>query len=84
MVAHPFNPSTWEAEAGRFLSSEASLVYRMSSRTSRATQRNPVLKKQKEKKRERERLRLSQRKNMYLKMHSSEIEWYQETHRGEL
>jgi hypothetical protein len=21
MVAHPFNPSTWEAEAGRFLSS---------------------------------------------------------------
>jgi hypothetical protein len=29
-----FNPSTWEAEAGRFLS----------SRTARATQRNPVSK----------------------------------------
>jgi hypothetical protein len=32
VVAHAFNPSTWEAEAGRFLS----------SRTARATQRNPV------------------------------------------
>jgi hypothetical protein len=32
MVAHPFNPSTWEAEAG--------LVYKVSSRTARATQRN--------------------------------------------
>ena len=36
MVAHAFNPSTWEAEA--------SLVYTVSSRTARATQRNPVLK----------------------------------------
>ena len=42
MVAHAFNPSTWEAEA--------SLVYRVSSRTAGATQRNPVSKKQKEKK----------------------------------
>jgi hypothetical protein len=49
MVAHAFNPSTWEAEAGGFLSSEfeASLVYRVSSRTARAIQRNPVSKKQK-------------------------------------
>jgi hypothetical protein len=39
VVAHAFNPSTWEAEAGGFLS----------SRTARATQRNPVLKKQKTK-----------------------------------
>jgi hypothetical protein len=39
-VAHAFNPSTREAEAGRFLS----------SRTARATQRNPVLKNQKKKK----------------------------------
>jgi hypothetical protein len=30
---------------------EASLVYRVSSRTARATQRNPVSKKKKEKKR---------------------------------
>ena len=34
VVAHAFDPSTREAEAGRFLS----------SRTARATQRNPVLK----------------------------------------
>jgi hypothetical protein len=37
-VAHAFNPSTWEAEVGGL----ASLVYRESSRTARATQRNPV------------------------------------------
>ena len=35
--AHTFNPSTWEAEAGRFLS----------SRTAKATQKNPVKKKKK-------------------------------------
>ena len=44
MVMHAFKPSTQEAEAGGFLSSEASLVYRASSRTARATQRNPVSK----------------------------------------
>jgi hypothetical protein len=51
VVAHVFNPSTCEAEVGGFLSSEfeASLVYRVSSRTARATQRNPVLKNQKSK-----------------------------------
>jgi hypothetical protein len=43
VVVHAFNPSTWEAEAG----GEASLVYRVSSRTARALQRNPVLKNQK-------------------------------------
>jgi hypothetical protein len=42
LVAHAFNPSTQEAEAG--------LVYKVSSRTARATQRNPVLKNQKKKK----------------------------------
>jgi hypothetical protein len=40
VVAHTFNPSTWEAEAGGFLS----------LRTARATQRNPVSKKKKKKK----------------------------------
>jgi hypothetical protein len=52
VVVHAFNPSTWEAEAGGFLSSrpEASLVYKVSSRTARAIQRNPVLKKKKDKK----------------------------------
>jgi hypothetical protein len=49
MVANAFNPSTREAEAGRFLSFEASLVYKVSSRTARAIQRNPVLKNQKKK-----------------------------------
>jgi hypothetical protein len=44
--AHAFNPSTLEAEAGRWISEfEANLVYRMSSRTAWATQRNLVLKK---------------------------------------
>jgi hypothetical protein len=37
VVAHAFNPSTWEAEASQ--------VYRVSSRTAWATQRNPVSKK---------------------------------------
>jgi hypothetical protein len=48
MVAHAFNPSTQEAEAGRRISEfEASLVYKVSSRTARAIQRNPVSKKKK-------------------------------------
>jgi hypothetical protein len=44
VVVHAFNPSTQEAEAGGSLEFEASLVYRVSSRTARATQRNPVSK----------------------------------------
>jgi hypothetical protein len=47
MVAHAFNPSTWEAEAGGIFEFEASLVYRVSSRTTRAIQRNPVSEKKK-------------------------------------
>jgi hypothetical protein len=49
VTAHTFNPSAQEAEAGRSgraFEFEASLVYRVSSRTARATQRNPVSKKQ--------------------------------------
>jgi hypothetical protein len=46
MVAHAFNPSK-----GRQISEfEASLVYKVSSRTARGIQRNPVSKKQKTKK----------------------------------
>jgi hypothetical protein len=44
MVVYAFNPSTWEAEAGRSQISEfkASLIHRVSYRTARAvTQRNP-------------------------------------------
>jgi hypothetical protein len=40
-----------KAKAGRSLESEANLVYRVSSRTARATQRNPVSKGKKEKER---------------------------------
>jgi hypothetical protein len=45
MVAHTFNPSTWEAEAGGISEFEASLVYRVSFRIAGATQRNPISKK---------------------------------------
>jgi hypothetical protein len=45
--AHTFNPSIWEAEAGGFLSSRPAWSIELSSRTVRATQRNPVLKKNK-------------------------------------
>jgi hypothetical protein len=41
-LAHAFKASTQEAEAGRSPEFEANLVYTMSSRTVRATQRNPV------------------------------------------
>jgi hypothetical protein len=44
VVAHAFSPST--QEISEF---EASLVYTVSSRTARATQRNPVSKNQKKK-----------------------------------
>ena len=47
VVAHSFNPSTWEAEAGRFLSLRQVWSTRVSSRTAGAIQRKPVSKKQK-------------------------------------
>ena len=48
MVAHTFNPSRGR---GRWISDfEASLVYKVGSRTARAIQRNPVSKNQKKKK----------------------------------
>jgi hypothetical protein len=47
-VAHAFNPSTWEAQAGGF-EFKASLIYKVSSRTARAIQRNPISKKKKQK-----------------------------------
>jgi hypothetical protein len=42
--ASAFNPSTWEISEFK-----ASLVYRVSSRTAKATQRNPVSEKNKRK-----------------------------------
>ena len=48
VVAHTFNPSTQKAEGRcRQISEfEASLVYKVSSRTARSIQRNPVSKDQ--------------------------------------
>ena len=46
VLVHTFSLRTQEAEAGGLLTGfEASLVYKMSCRTVRATQRNPVQKK---------------------------------------
>jgi hypothetical protein len=46
VVVHTFKSSMWEAETGASLCEfEASLFYRMSSRTARATQRDPDLTK---------------------------------------
>jgi hypothetical protein len=45
---HAFNSNTWEAEASGFLTSQTTfLVYKVSSRTAKDTQRNPVSKKKK-------------------------------------
>jgi hypothetical protein len=46
VVAHPFNPSTQGGRGRRISEFEASLVYKVSSRTARAIQRNPVSKNQ--------------------------------------
>ena len=41
-MAYPFNPGTQEAEADRSCESEASLVYRESSKPARGTWQDPV------------------------------------------
>ena len=41
-MAHALSPSTLETEAGGSLESESRLLYRESSRTTRAIQRDPV------------------------------------------
>jgi hypothetical protein len=50
VVMHAFNPSTWEAEAGGFLSSRPAWSTKLSSKTARATQTNPFSKTPKKKK----------------------------------
>lgn len=56
VVLHTVNPSTQEAEASRPLSSRpAQSVYRVSSSTDRATQKNPVSKTKQKQKRKKER-----------------------------
>jgi len=44
VVVYAFDPSTPEAEASDFCKLEARPVYKVSSRTPRTTQRNPVSK----------------------------------------
>ena len=46
MVVHVFNPSIQETSASGSLEFETSVIYRVSSRTQRDTQRNPILKNQ--------------------------------------
>jgi hypothetical protein len=48
MVVHTFNPSTQGGRGRRISEFKASLIYKVSSRTARATERNSVLKKQKQ------------------------------------
>jgi hypothetical protein len=47
VVVHAFNPSTLGGRGRQISEFKASLVYRVSSRTARAIQRNPVSKNQK-------------------------------------
>jgi hypothetical protein len=47
MVANAFNPNTWKGEAD-LSEFKPSLAYKASSRTARATQRNPVSKNRKQ------------------------------------
>ena len=61
MVAHACNPSTLGVRGRQISEFEASLNYRVSSRTARAIQRNPVSKKLNQKERERERKRERER-----------------------
>jgi hypothetical protein len=49
VAAHAFNPSTARGRGRQISEFKASLVYKVSSRTARAIQRNPVSKKQKTK-----------------------------------
>jgi hypothetical protein len=48
VLAQAFNPTIKEAEAGGSHKFKASLVYKASSMTGKATQRNPVYKRRKE------------------------------------
>ena len=63
-MVHAFDPSTWEAKVGEFLS----------SRPARATQRNPVTKKKKKKKKKKEKKRKEKKKK---KKKSVKTSWNQ-------
>jgi hypothetical protein len=61
MVAHAFNPSTWEAEAGGFLSSRPSWSTKWVPGQP-GVQRNPVSKKQTNKKQQQQKTNKQQKK----------------------
>ena len=48
-VSKSFNPSTWEADTGDLCEFKYTLIYRVSFRTIKFAQRNPVLKRQNKK-----------------------------------
>jgi hypothetical protein len=52
VVAHAFDPSTWEAEARWISKFEDSLVYKVSSRTARAIYRETLSRKTKKRKKD--------------------------------
>lgn len=51
---HTFDPSTWEAKFGGSVEFKTSLIFRVSSRTVRTTQKNAVLQNQDEEEEEEE------------------------------
>jgi hypothetical protein len=61
-LAHAFNSQHLRGKGRRISEFEASLVYRVSSRTARATQRNPVSKNKKKNKKKRKKERKKERK----------------------
>jgi hypothetical protein len=68
-IKHVFNPRTWEQRQPDHCEFEASLVYRVSSRTARATQRKPASKskaKQKQNRKERKEKKKGQPKARFL------------------
>jgi hypothetical protein len=65
VVAHAFNPSIWEAEAGRFLGSAWVQPGLQCSRTARATQRNLVSKNQKQQNKTKQNLGYIKQKLVY-------------------
>jgi hypothetical protein len=66
-VVHDFNPSTWEAEACmQIYEFEASLVYKVSSRTARTTKRNPVSLSRKNKKQKTKKKQKQKQKNYHM------------------
>jgi hypothetical protein len=62
MKAHICNPSTQEADRQISVKFEASLIYRVSSRTLRATLRDPDSKKRKKEKKERKKERKKEKR----------------------